>query len=52
MNLNFGSNCFGMKLLRDDCNIHGEEIDKLHQETGELMAIFITMVAKLRKSGV
>jgi four helix bundle protein len=41
-----------IELLRDDCTIRGEEIDKLHQETGELMAIFITMVAKLRKNGV
>lgn len=39
-----------IELLRDDCNIRGEEIDKLHQETGELMAIFITMVSKLRKA--
>jgi|SRR5665213_2340570 len=41
-----------LELLRDDCNIRGDEIDKLHQETGELMAIFITMVSKLRKNGV
>src|ERR1017187_1144498 len=40
-----------IELLRDDCNIRGEEIDKLHQETGELMAIFITMVSKLRRAG-
>jgi four helix bundle protein len=40
-----------IELLRDDCGIRGEEIDKLHQETGELMAIFITMVSKLRKAG-
>jgi four helix bundle protein len=40
-----------IELLRDDCNIRGEDIDKLHQESGELMAIFITMVAKLRKRG-
>ena len=41
-----------IELLRDDCNIRGVEIDRLHQETGELMAIFTTMVSKLRKSGV
>lgn len=41
-----------IELLRDDCNICGEEIDKLHKETGELLAIFTTMVAKLRKCGV
>src|SRR5665213_940868 len=40
-----------IELLRGDCNIRGVEIDGLHQETGELMAIFITMVAKLRKRG-
>jgi len=40
-----------IELLRDDCSIQGEDIDKLHQETGELMAIFITMVSKLRKAG-
>jgi len=38
-----------IELLRDDCSIRGEPIDRLHQETGELMAIFITMVSKLRK---
>ena len=40
-----------LELLRDDCAIRGEPIDWLHKETGELMAIFITMVSKLRKAG-
>ncbi len=40
-----------IELLRDDCNIRGEEIDKLHQETVELLAIFTTIVSKLRKAG-
>jgi four helix bundle protein len=40
-----------IELLRDDCGLRSEAIDRLHQETGELMAIFITMVSKLRKSG-
>ena len=40
-----------LELLRDDCAIRGEAIDWLYQETGELMGIFITMVAKLRKRG-
>jgi four helix bundle protein len=40
-----------LELLRDDCGIQNEQINKLLQETGELMAIFTTMVAKLRKSG-
>jgi len=43
---NYGSNCSAMTAA-----FVGEEIDKLHQETGELMAIFITMVSKLRKAG-
>jgi hypothetical protein len=38
--------------LRDDCAIVGEQIDHLLRETDELMAIFTSIVAKLRKSGV
>src|ERR1700730_7643113 len=33
-----------LELLRDDCGIHEEALDKLLLETGELMAIFVTMV--------
>jgi len=40
-----------LELLRDDCGIAGEQLENLLRETGELMAIFITMVSKLRKSG-
>ena len=40
-----------LELLRDDCAISGGQIDHLLQETDELMAIFTTMVFKLRKSG-
>jgi four helix bundle protein len=40
-----------LELLRDDCGIQSENIDPLLRETDELMAIFITMVAKLRKRG-
>ena len=40
-----------LELLRDDCGIQGEPIDQLLRETDELLAIFTTMVAKLRKSG-
>jgi hypothetical protein len=40
-----------LELLRDDCGVGGERMDKLFQETGELMGIFTTMVAKLRKAG-
>jgi len=40
-----------VELLRDDCGIAGEGITWLHQESGELLAIFTTMVSKLRKAG-
>ncbi len=40
-----------LELLRDDCGIAGEAAQNLLRETGELMAIFITMVSKLRKAG-
>jgi four helix bundle protein len=40
-----------LELLRDDCGIRGESMDSLLRETDELMAIFTTMVAKLRKRG-
>ncbi len=40
-----------IELLRDDCGIRGEEIDRLHEETGELLAIFTTIVSRLRKRG-
>jgi len=38
-----------IELLRDDCGVQGGQLDHLHRESGELMAIFITMVSKLRK---
>jgi four helix bundle protein len=37
-----------LELLREDCGISGQEIDALLPETGELIAIFTTMVSKLR----
>lgn len=40
-----------LELLREDCGVHVEGGEWLHREAGELMAIFITMVAKLRKGG-
>jgi four helix bundle protein len=40
-----------LELLRDDCGVQKEFIDPLLRETDELMAIFTTMVAKLRKRG-
>lgn len=41
-----------LELLRDDCGIVGEPLENLLRETDELLAIFTTMVAKLRKQGV
>ena len=41
-----------LELLRDDCGILDAAIEPLLRETNELMAIFITMVAKLRRRGV
>lgn len=41
-----------LELLRDDCGIRGATLDALLLEADELMAIFTTMVAKLRKSRI
>ena len=41
-----------LELLRGDCGIGGERVDQLLRETDELLAIFTTMVAKLRKGGI
>jgi hypothetical protein len=41
-----------LELLRDDCGIQGETLGQLLRETDELLAIFTTMVAKLRQSGI
>src|ERR1035441_9990023 len=41
-----------LELLRDDCAIVGEPIATLLRETDELLAIFTSMVSKLRKSAV
>jgi four helix bundle protein len=40
-----------IELLQEDCAIQNEAIQRLHQETGELIAIFTTIVSKLRKRG-
>ena len=40
-----------IELLQEDCGIHTAQISRLHQESGELLAIFTTMVSKLRKLG-
>ena len=39
-----------LELLRDDCGV--EALDPLVRETDELLAIFTTMVSKLRQRGV
>ena len=41
-----------LELLRDDCGIRGEAVDALLGETDQLLAIFTTMVSKLRKNGI
>ena len=38
-----------LELLRDDCAINNMQINHLHGETNELLAIFATMVAKIRR---
>jgi four helix bundle protein len=40
-----------LELLRDDCGVSGDPLKTLLRETDELLAIFTTMVAKLRKGG-
>ncbi len=40
-----------LELLRDDCGLQGGSLDQLLRETNELLAIFTSMVAKLRKTG-
>jgi four helix bundle protein len=41
-----------LELLRDDCGIQSETLEPLLRESHELLAIFTSMVCKLRKSGV
>jgi four helix bundle protein len=38
-----------LELLRDDCGISGDAIEQRLRETSELLAIFTTMVSKLRR---
>ena len=40
-----------VELLRDDCGISDDSSEPLLRETSELLAIFTTMVSKLRKRG-
>ena len=38
-----------LELLRDDCGIQHEQVALLYGETNELLAIFATIVAKIRR---
>src|SRR5437868_2711654 len=38
-----------IELLHDDCAINNMQINHLHGEANELLAIFATMVAKIRR---
>ena len=38
-----------LELLRDDCAINNMQINHLHSEANELLAIFATMVSKIRR---
>lgn len=40
-----------IELLREDCGIGGERIEKLHLETDELIAIFVTMANNAKRNG-
>src|SRR5437773_6378317 len=37
-----------LELLSEDCGIQDPAIGRLHQETGELMSIFVTMIHKTK----
>ena len=39
-----------LEFLLEDCGIINKTGDELHREAGELMAIFTTMVSRLRRS--
>ena len=39
-----------LELLIEDCQITAPELPSLHREAGELIAIFTTMVSKVRKN--
>ena len=39
-----------LELLREDCGIHGADVEQLHQETNELIAILVTMANKTKRS--
>jgi four helix bundle protein len=39
-----------IELLREDCGIRGNAVEQLHRETNELLAIFVTMANKTKRS--
>jgi len=39
-----------IELLIEDCNISDPQLPKLHREAGELLAIFSTIVSRVRKN--
>jgi four helix bundle protein len=39
-----------IELLREDCAIRGNAVEQLHRETNELLAIFVTMANKTKRS--
>jgi four helix bundle protein len=39
-----------LKLLAEDCRIDDPELPIMHRETGEIIAIFTTIVSKTRKN--
>ena len=39
-----------LELLHEDCHISGDKIDFLLKETSELLAIFTTIVSRVRKN--
>jgi four helix bundle protein len=39
-----------IELLRENCGIDGDDITKLHSETNELIAVFVTMITKTRRN--
>lgn len=40
-----------LELLAEDCGITGQKINALHDETGQLIAIFVTMASKTKRYG-
>jgi four helix bundle protein len=37
-----------LELLKENCGVTGDSLDWLHQESNELVAIFVTIVSKLK----